>query len=282
MEWRRFHYICRRSHHQHTPGESLRDCIERVDAETASHLYGATEATDTLPYRLLQELKQAPNTHLAQIALKTYGDMDFSDSLTEPLQFKRVMLYLGYVTFVFFVTSCLYQFKVAPAFLGVVESMSASTPSALLAYQGYWIFLSVLVFALLLAVLVIGYRLRALFSYQPRVQQSLSFRFFTLPQTRRAYSRILEAAAFPLSACSDYQPTAPSEMTSHLEGIDASGMDVGREVQELIRQTGMQLTASCEKQMRILSVIVSVIIVAVIFRFVASVYAPIFYLGETI
>ncbi|WP_150298905.1 hypothetical protein [Pseudomonas profundi] len=282
MEWRRFHYICRRSHNQYRPGDNLRQCIERAESDAGGQFYGTARTTDTLPYRLLQELKQASDTRLAHSALQTYGQVDFSDALSEPLQFKRVMIYLGYVTFVLFVTSSLYQLKVAPAFLDVLQSMPVPTPPALSAYRGHWVIFSLLILALLLGVLVIGYRLRALFRYQPRLQQSLSYRLLTPPRTRRAYARVLEIAAFPVSMCSGYRAAEQSELTTHLAGVTASGMDLGREVQDLIRQTGTHLTASCEKQMRVLSVMVSVIIIAAIFSFVASVYSPIFFLGESV
>lgn len=281
MEWRRFHYICRRSHNLYNPGDNLKECIERAENDDGARLYGAAETTDTLPYRLLQELKQA-DPRLAHTALQTYGQVDFSDALSEPLQFKRVMVYLGYVTFVFFVTSSLYQLKVAPAFLGMMQSMSASTHSAPAVYQANWMIFSLLIFVLLLGVLAIGYRLRALFRYQPGLQQSLSYRLLTPAPARRAYASILEVAAFPASSCRDYQPAQQSSLTAHLTGLAASGMDVSREIQDLIREIGMQLTTSCEKQMRALSVAVSLLIIAAIFFFVASIYSPIFILGEAI
>lgn len=282
MEWRRFHYICRRSHNQLKPGEALKDCIERIETEAGNDYYGNSKQTNTLPYRLLQALKQAPDAQRAQQALRTYGDLDFSASLSEPLQFKRVMVYLGYVTFIFFVTSNLYQLKVAPALLETFEAMPISAPPTLLGYQGYWSLLSVLVFVLLLSILAIGYRLRLLFSYKTEAHQTLTFRYLTFPKIRRAYTQILEVAAFPVSNCSTYRPAESSGLTQHLQSIERSGMDTSREMQELVRQAGIQLTHSCERQMRMLSVIVSLIIIAAIFKFVANVYAPIFFLGETI
>jgi len=282
MVWERFHYICRRSHRTIKSDETFKQCMTRIEQEPGTQLYGKADSSGSIANQLLSEIKQTSDSTQAKRIAELYGDLDFSSLLIEPLQFKRVTIYLIFVTIVFFGVSSIYQTFVAPSFLNAFEMFDLSIPSNLIFYRDYWFYFLAIILGLLVVGIAVGYQFRTLYKYRISTQNSFIFKYLVFTGIKTAYQNILETLYYPISNIQNHDDIRHSDISEHLRNIESSGMDVGREMQEIIRREGLLLTLQCERQMRLISALVAVIIIVAVFLFLVSAYAPIFALGGTI
>ncbi len=198
------------------------------------------------------------------------------------MQLKRVTIYLSYVAFVFLLVSALYQLKVAPTFLASYEVFELSIPSHILLYRDFWLLFTFVVIVLLIIAIKTGYELKRLYKFSSLSLNSFVFKYLTLPGIKASYLNILETVFYPMADHSDESGVPNFVITQHLRSMERSGMNVSNEMQCIIRKEGHMLALLCERQMRLISVVIAVAIIAAIFFFLVSAYSPIFILGETL
>lgn len=282
MTWERFGYICRKANDSLQSNESVSECIRRIEKDPGCKFYGSDLLSNGLPRKLLKEMGSIYERDKAKESLKIYSEIRLSEHLSEPMQFKRVFIYLAYVTFIFFMVSAIYQLKVAPTFLEVFDNLEVSIPSHLLFYRDYWKYFVIFIFSILAFGLVAGNTLRDLFSFRRGSESGLILRYFSYRGIRRSYSNILGMLSFPISDDSLLLSTDKESISTHLNSIKNSGMNISVEMQEMIKNEMNTLIDLCEKQMRVISVGVAVVVVSAIFFFMVSAYSPIFMLGDAI
>lgn len=281
MTWERFHYVCRRAANSTRDDEPLADTIKRIEQEPGTALYGPAGAKPLITGQILQDICALERNEVGGV-LALYGKLDLAGQLEEPLRFKRVLIYLGYVTFVFSVVAGIYQTRITPNFISTFQTFDIPVPSDMLWFQQYGWHLSMAILIILLLGLLIGYRLRELFSYRLGTRGSFAFKYLTLRSIKTPYLNILEAIHFPLRATALREDMPRSEITAHLEQLESTGMDISREIQELVRREGILLTARCERQMRIITTVMALVIIASIWFFLQSAYLPIFIMGDQV
>jgi len=200
----------------------------------------------------------------------------------EPIRFQKVIAYLSYVTLIFYIVVGVYQLKVTPSFIEVFENFGISTPNHLLFFQDYWGYFVLIVSLFLISALLIGFKIKKLFSFNVGVENSLVVKYFVFRNIRKSYLRVISILEFPTLSSSQLVNKNDNPLTCHLETVRKSDMCVSREMRELIEIEMQSLLESCEKQMKIVSTSVALIIVAAIFFFLVSAYSPIFILGEAV
>ncbi len=282
MIWERFHYVCRRCHETIESGQTIEECITNIGEESSTDLYGKPYKSGSITNQLLKQMIGIPDQSSAINVIDLYGKLDFSVQLNEPMQFKRVMIYLFFVTSIFTVVVGTYQLFVFPTFLATFDTFETSMPAQLIFLQDYWLYFVYIIFFLLLTGLVIGFGLRQLFKYKISTTNSFIFKYLTFRDIRKSYINILEAIYYPVSDYTSQTGVQRSLITDHLRNIESSGMDIRREIQDIIKRESMVLTQLCERQMQTISTVVAIIVITAIFFFLVGAYSPIFVLGETI
>lgn len=292
MTWEKFAYICRRANGTIKPEESVDECINRVKQEPGSQLYGKTMTPDNISSMLLSKISTISDNAKAKKALSIYGDLNTLQNLSEPIQFKRITAYLAYVTLIFFITSAIYQFKVAPTFLESFESFDVAIPSHLTFYKNYWPYFVLIIYAILAVSILISYTLRSLFRFTKTDEKGFVFRVLIFKSIRESYFKIIDIVSFPVTSINDGDTSTnntstdntstESEIIKHLAEIQSANMDIAVEMKALIEAENKSLQVLCEKQMTLISTAVAIITISAIFFFLLSAYSPIFMLGETI
>lgn len=282
MTWERFGYICRRASVDCHEAESISECLSRIENEKACELYGNKIPPNSIPRKILSEISRMDSGGESQKALDIYKELNLSKHFEEPMKFKRVLTYLGYVTFIFYIVVGIYQFKVAPSFLEAFENFDIQVPSHLTFYQNYWGYFVLAVSIILISALVIGFRLKKLFNFGLEQENSWIVKFLVFPTIRRSYLKVVDILLFPILADNTSVDREASLTMNHLKNIKESKLVISREMQELIEIEMRVLLESCEKQMKYISVSVALIVVVAVFLFLASAYSPIFILGETV
>lgn len=256
--------------------------MSRIENDQACELYGNDISSNSLPRKILKKIANIDNNEEAQKALGIYQELNLSKHFEEPMRFKRVVAYLSYVTFIFYVVVGIYQLKVAPSFLEAFENFDVQIPRHLAFYQDYWGCFVLMVSILLVSALMIGSHLRKLFNFHLGQENNWIVKFLVFPNIRKSYIKVINIIQFPVLGDNTPVEGEASLIVNHLNNIKELKLDVSREMQELIEIEMRVLLESCEKQMKYISITVAVIVVVAVFFFLASAYAPIFVLGETV
>ena len=282
MTWERFGYICRRASVDRQEVESTSECLSRIEADKSCELYGNGIPSNSLPRKILSRISSVENNEDAQKVLDIYQGLNLSRHFEEPMRFKRVVAYLSYVTFIFYVVVGIYQLKVAPSFLEAFENFDIQMPSHLTFYQDYWGYFVLIVSIILISGLLIGFTLRKLFNFDLGRENTFTVRFLVFPRIRNSYLKVINILLFPVAGSNEPATGEAKLIVDHLKNIQETNLSVSREMQELIEREMRVLLESCEKQMKYISITVALIIVFAVFLFLVSAYSPIFILGETV
>ena len=282
MTWERFGYICRKVTAGIGEDESVSGCIDRVDKSDACAYYGKPLHRLSLPKKILDQVGSFDSKERALAALNIYQDLNLTEQFEEPMRFKRVVAYLSYVTFIFYIVVGVYQLKVAPTFLNAFEDFQISAPNHLGWYQDYWGYFVLVVSILLISSLVIGRKLRRLFRFDLGIENSFVFKYLVFKSIRTSYLKVIDVLQFPMAHAGEQKAGNPSELVKHLHEVEASKMSVAVEMQALLRVEMRFLLEKSEQQMKYISAVVALVVVTAIFFFLASAYSPIFFLGEII
>jgi len=282
MAWERFGYICRKASVDCNDKESVSECLNRIGNEKSCDLYGEKIGANSWPNKILKGIKDNQDEDDAKKSIEIYSGLDLSRQFEEPMSFKRVIAYLSYVTFIFYIVVAIYQLKVAPAFIEAFENFELSIPSHLLFYQDYWGYLVLLVSILLITALLMGFQIKRLFRFDVGIENSLIIKYLVFNNVRNSYLRVIDILEFPIFCAQKLKDKKNNPMICHLLAIKSSKMSTSAEMQELIEIEMRLLLESCEKQLKLVSVVVALIVVLAIFFFLVSAYSPIFILGEAV
>ncbi len=282
MTWGKFSYICRKANKTIKSDESASECISRIESEPNSQLYGDEIRSDSLCRKIFNDIGAITENAQAKKIFDIYSELDLPQHLSEPMQFKRVTIYLTFVTTVFFLVSIIYQLYVAPSFMELFVIFMIPTPTLLLFYQQYWPLFFILIAALLVASVIVGFTLRSLFKFRQNIEKSFVFRFLTFKGIRTSYLKIVDILSFPVSSLQVNSISENSKIIEHLTEVENSAMSLAVEMESLLRLEMQSLSECCERQMRLILALVAAIIVVAIFFFLVGVYSPIFVLGEVV
>ena len=282
MTWERFGYICRKTSIDCGEHESVSSCLARVNKEEGCKFYGKKLNKKSWPKKILDETGSIENKIDALNALNVYKELELTEQFEEPMRFKRVVAYLSYVTFIFFIVVGFYQFQVAPSFLNTFDEFEVAIPKYLSWYQDYWFLFVLVISTLLISSLLVGNYLRKLFKFELGIENSFVIRYMAFRSIRHSYQKIIDIIQFPILAKNEENSPIEPNIITHLRAVEKSNMHVSIEMREIIRVEMRHLLGACERQMKVISASIALIVVLAIFFFLASAYSPIFILGETI
>lgn len=279
MTWTRFSYICRRALLDIDKGAPVAASLTLAESEAGSELYGKAPEADTMPRALLNLAGQLPERAAAVQALRTYNQLGLSGQFEEPLQFKRVVAYLSYVVYVFYVVVGIYQLKITPRFIETFAVFELPVPAHLIWFHDYWLYLLGVMSILLLVALLSAFQVRKLFRFRCDAERGLLARLLLGPGLRSCYARINRLLRFPVTAAIDGEN---DRAITHLAKVQSAGLDMSTEIRELIQLEMNHLLRRCERQLKVMSTLVALVVIVSVFLFLASAYSPIFVLGDVI
>ena len=301
MTWERFGYICRKAsavvsspnnitsdNLNSNANKSIAEYLTSIENEKASDLYGKKFTVNSWPQKIVQAIANMPDANKAQWALSIYKDLDLTKRFQEPIQFKRTIAYLSLIVAVFYIMISVYTIKITSVVLELFANFEGSTPTRLLNYQYYAGTFVIVAAALLFYALLIGFQLKKLFRFQANIENSLIIKYLIFPNIRKSYMRVIDILTYPLLSTQLQDHSAKNSslnnsrhnlIIAHLQNVEASNMSVAKEMQELIDIQMQGLLISCERQLKLITVLITLIVVSAIFFFLVSAYAPMFMFG---
>ena len=280
MTWTRFSYICRKALVDIEGGLPIRESLLRAESDAGSELYGKRPAAGSLPRTLLDRMKASSNRENIISALRIYGQPGVADRLDEPLQFKRIVAYLGLVVLVFHAVGAVYALRVIPAFTEVLGTFEGvRLPTRLVYFQEYWMTQTALMSLLLLLCMLSVLEVRRLFRFRDDVEKKPSGRLLLGPGIKPVYRRVQSVLRFPVELGTGSSRDAVMDQLSRAR---SAGMDMAIEVRELLHVEMRELVRRCERQLKVMSCGVALVVLLSVALFLVSAYAPVFILGEVI
>lgn len=280
--WSRFSYLCRRVQNSLHADEPVRDCIKRYSNEQAISIYTENQPSSKLARELEADLASIANSGVAKSTAGIYSKINFMKTLSADLQYKRANFYLLYITLIFAVVSAIYSVYVMPAMSRVFEMLDIATPPSYEYIMRYGWLMSLGLVLILLISLLLGYRLKRAFRLDPDFSESVLVKLFAFPAIKRAHARIIESLRFPVKYALGQLPEQPSIINNHLMDIERSNMCMATEIEEILSRESAIMATRCEKQLRYITIVISVLIVFMLWQFLMMAYLPIFHSGEAI
>ena len=269
MNWIQFRSVCRQY-----------QAIEGQEAPKVNPNMGQSEPPSALARTLYKRLTALPPKQRCAAA-KIYSRLQLHRSLQENTQFKRAFLYMAYVSFVFFITLAIYQFKVQPQVEEMIQMLVQDgwhDPN----YAIYSVLnpsLSLLVFSYLVIVFWIAYTLRKLQRFELDASGSWVFRTLLRPSIRMHYRHVLDLLYYPILS-SEAKGHTNNWITEHLCQLDRDGYPIHEEINDILESETQSLNYRCEQQMRWMAVGLGLYLVISIALFLVSAYSPLFMTGN--
>lgn len=282
MTWERFGYICRKASVESKENESVKECLIRVENEKSCDLYGDKFKSNSWPRKILDEIGNIQDESAAKDAIQIYKNINLTLHSEAPMKFKRVIAYLSYVVFVFYIVSAIYYIKVVPTFIDFMEGFNTSIYNQFILYEKYFDYFILFFSVLLIFALMVGSQVNKLFKFNIGFENDFIIRYVLFPSIRKSYAKIVNVLEFPTLCSVKFNTKNSNQVTSHLRQVKDSNMCVAKEMQVLIEIEMQELLINCEKQMKVISFVVAITVVSAIIFFLVSAYSPIFMLGDTI
>jgi hypothetical protein len=282
MAWARFSYICRKASAECREGESVSEVLSRIEKEDSCDLYGDGIPANSWPGKLLMQIGSIKDSIESRNVVETYGNLNLTQGLEEPMRLKRVTAYLGLVVLVFYSMASTYRIFVIPQFIQAFEDLGWPIPSHLTVFWDYWWYLLLLISVLLIASLIVAFRLKRIFRFYLKMEGGFVLKYLAIRRIRRSYKNLIEILQFPILSAAKGQEQSDTQITAHLRNVKDSDMNLAAEMQELIDKEQRLLVEGCERQVKSLLVVVALLVVATIYFFLGSAYSPIFMLGEAV
>ena len=276
MNWTQFRSHCRQLHHWcNQEGNESVGFKSSIPAEL-----GAEQPNSYLADQLANSLRHLTGEH-CKSAANTYAALPLSSTLIESTQFKRALIYLGYITFVFFIVLSIYQVKVFPQFLAMFEALGTPLQDNILTSSLLRpVFFGAVVIYLLI-VFSIAIRLRSIQKFTRDYSQSSVLNYFIFPSIKTHYKNILNALRYPLCNA-ETRALHSNWVIKHLSEIDCNKQPISLEIVDIIQTESQALMIACERQMRVMSALLAVVLIFAIAGFLASAYSPIFMTGNVL
>src|SRR5690606_7256598 len=186
----------------------------------------------------------------------------------------------GPVWRVLHVVGAVYALRVIPPFtegLGTFERVQL--PARLVYFQEYWMTQTALMSLLLLVCMLSVLEVRRLFRFRGDVEKRPSGRLLLGPGINPAYRRVQSVLCFPVELGAGSLGAAGMEQLSRAR---SAGMAMSIDVRELLHVEMRELVRRCERQLKVMSCAVALVVLLSVALFLVSAYAPVFILGEVI
>lgn len=274
MSWDRFHYLCRRYSRMEQPREAFDQCIDALERSPGTELYGGANAKESMAGQLLRRIGQLERPEHQREVAAFYGQLDFTASMARPPHTRRASAYLSLLGMVFVFIAALFQLKVLPQLLGVLDDFRLDAPGLILLFIDHGSVFFAAVLLLLMFSLVTSLEVRGLFQLQPDQATGWLFRLLIPIKIREQHQLLLELLSYPLMRAAAHNQV----LDEHLGSLPES--EQPEELQILLRRHSQRLARLSEFYLRGVIAVVALTLVAAILLFLLSAYAPLFMLGD--
>ena len=283
MNWSRFKFYCNEVLRLIKRGEEVIPAFESAKASALSKEFGPELNPSEIQASILTFLKNE-NYSSAEVkeALEIYDGVDVSELVQKPGRIRRVGIYIGYLTFMYFVLSSIYFVYVIPQTVSMFESMGMLAPESFVWFVNNWTTILVVVMILLVGAFLVSRKVKEIFEYKNGVESSFIYRFMLPKSIKSTHERLVSLIRLPLHIVKNRGDSANDHIIQHYISEQYSSKEIADSLSILINENVNNLLSYSESYMRRIYVAVAILVIFSIYKFVGSAYASLFFMGEVV
>ena len=283
MNWSRFKFYCNDVRRLLARGEEKIPAFDSAKASVLSKEFGPELKPHEIQASILTSLKTEDySNEEVQGVLEIYDGIDVSALANRPSRIRRVGVYIGYLTFMYFVLSSIYFVYVIPETVSMFEAMEIPAPDSFTWFVNNWATILMIVMALLVGAFLVSKKLRELFEYKKGVGKSIIYRFMLPRKLKSRYERVVSLIRLPLYIVKNRDDGINDHIIKHYQSEKYTTNEISDSLSILINENVDILLSHSETFMRRIYVVVAILVIYSIFEFVSSAYAPLFVMGEVV
>lgn len=283
MNWSRFKFYCNEVSRLLEKGEEVIPAFENAKASVLSKEFGPDLKSEEIQSSILTSLKNDGYTNNeVKEALKIYDGLDVSELVHKPSRIRRVGIYIGYLTVMYFVLSSIYFVYVIPQMISMFESMEQPTPESFTWFIDNWTAILMSVITLLVGAFLVSRKVKEIFEYKKGTENSIIYRFMLPKKIKARYERLISLINLPLHIVKNKSDGINDHVIQHYHSEKYSASEISNSLSILISENINNLISHSESYIRRIYVVVAILIIFSIYEFVSSAYAPIFVMGEVL
>lgn len=283
MNWSRFKFYCNEVRRLLARGEESIPAFESAKASVLSKEFGPELNPQEIQASILTSLKTGGYTNEeVQVALEIYDGLDVSELAYKPSRIRRVGIYIGYLTFIYFVLSSIYFVYVIPQTVSMFEAMEIPAPESFIWFVDNWATILLVVMALLVSAFLVSRKVKEIFEYKNGVEKSIIYRFMLPKKIRSRYERLTSLIRLPLHIVKNRGDGTNDNIVQYYYSEKYNSKEISDSLSILINENVNNLLSHSESYMRRIYVVVAILVIFSIYEFVSSAYAPLFVMGEVV
>ncbi|MGY5449594.1 hypothetical protein ACVFI8_01370 [Agarivorans sp. MS3-6] len=283
MNWNFFKFYSNELLRKLSSESEVTSAIKIVDNTQIINEFSVEKNSNNLITKIISTIQSKEfSKEDAEKVLKIYSQLDVSELDCKPSQLKRVGVYIGYLAVVFFVMSSIYMIFVVPQALEMFDSFNFGAPEEFVWFVNHWGAIFSGISSLIFISILINLKIKKMFEYQVGVSKSLIYRMLIPGGIKTKYQKLISLILLPIFLVKSKKDGISDDIIDHFNNESFNEMEITETLSLLINDNVNNLVLLSEAYIRRVYIVVAVLIVFCIFKFVSSVYAPIFVLGEAI
>jgi len=280
MNWSRFKFYCNEVRRLLARGEDVIPAFESAKSSVLSKEFGPEINPQEIQASILTDLKNENYTNEeVKKALEIYDGIDVSELVHKPARIRRVGIYIGYLTFMYFVLSSIYFVYVIPQTVSMFETMKITAPESFIWFVNNWATILVIVMAFLVGAFLVSRVVKEIFEYKKGVEKSIIYRFILPKRIKSRFERIVSLIQLPLHIAKNKNDGINDHIIEYYQAEKYSSKEISDSLSILINENISHLILHSEAYMRRIYVVISILVILSIYEFVSSAYAPLFVMG---
>lgn len=280
MSWSRFKFYCREVSRLLERGEELSTAFEKSRNSALSKEFGPELKPYGVQFAIISSVMTGRlSIEEVKSALKIYDGLDIQELIHKPSRIRRVGIYIGYLTFMYFLFSGIYSVYVIPEALTMFETLGTPPPSQFLWFVENWSYMTVAIIFLLFFTFLISRNINSMFEYKVGMEGSLVYRFFISNKIKKSHQRLMSLLRTPLELSKSDNDGVNDHIVQYYISESYSDTEIAQSLSLVIGENVSQLLMLSESYLQRIYVVVVLLIVFSIYQFVSSAYIPLFLLG---
>lgn len=271
MNWMDFHFSCRYLSTQLSAGNDLKSAQNIFLKEYRTFLSG-----NPLNNEIYRKVISINNVKEQQKLLSTYGLLNLSWDNSGINKLSNIRNYIFLLNFIFLLLSSICLIYVIPTFKEIFQMMDVPIIKQLDNFIIYW----VLSFSLLAVVSLGILRLNDIINRLDLFSSSITLSFLSKTiLSKKVTIQIHKIEALIYAPFNERRNQYSDQANTLITMLKRDNLDLFTELQFQFNKESKLLTKLINSQVTKLMCLFSIIVIAAIYNFISSLYAPLFYIG---
>ena len=283
MSWSRFKFYCNEVSRLLERGDVVISAFENARNSVLSREFGPELEPQGIQASILTSLKNENyTTEQVKEILNIYDGLDVSGLTHKPNRIRRVGIYIGYLTFMYFLFSGIYYFSVIPQTISMFEVMEIPVSDVSMWFVNNWMVVFIIIMTLLVGALLVSRKIKEMFEYKEGVESSIIYRLMFPKRVKTRYGKMISLICLPLHIAGRESDGINDHIVQHFQAEKYSCQEISNSLSVLINENVSALLEQSESYMRRIYIVVAVLIIFSIYAFVSSAYSSLFAMGEVL